>query len=301
MDKLAVMRAFAMAAKTHSFAEASRQSGLSRSQINKLVIALEDDLGVTLFNRTTRRVTLTNTGIAYLERVHQILSDIEESESLVKDNQESPKGDLKINAPMSFGTLFLSRVITEFMQDYPEIRVQLVLSDEKVDPVSNGFDLTVRIATPSNSFSLIEHDIIEVKRIICASPTYLARHSHPQDIEALKSAPCLHYGNLPSGNQWKLYGPDGEHHIKVNGVLCSNNAEVLKDACVAGLGLALLPTFIAGKDLKAGRLQQVLTDYRAPELQLSLLYPPNRHLSARIRLLVQFLQDKFAGEACWDK
>ena len=155
MDKLAAMSVFAEVAKTNSFADASRRLGMSRSQVNKLVIALEDDLGVTLFNRTTRKVTLTATGKAYLERVKPILADVAETESLVKDNQETPSGELKINAPMSFGTMHLSHAIIEFMKRYPQIHVQLVLSDEKINPVSNGFDMTVRIASASDSMALI--------------------------------------------------------------------------------------------------------------------------------------------------
>lgn len=296
MDKLTAMSVFSEVAKTNSFADASRRLGLSRSQVNKLVIALEDDLGVTLFTRTTRKVTLTATGTAYLERVKQILADVSETESLIKDNQENPSGELKINAPMSFGTMHLSQAIIDFMSLYPDIRVQLVLSDEKVNPVSNGFDMTVRIASPSDSMALIEHTIVEARRVICASPQFIERYSKPITLECLKQSPCLHYGNLPSGNNWKLTGPDGEKSIRVNGVLCSNNAEVLRDACIAGMGFALLPTFIAGKALDEGKLVQVLNEYQAPELQLALLYPPNRHLSARIALFVKFMQDRF-GQA----
>lgn len=274
---------------------------MSRSQINKLVIRLEDELGVTLFNRTTRKVTLTATGTAYFERVRQILSDITETESFLKERQETPSGDIKINGPMSFGTLHLSQAIVEFMELYPDIRVQLILTDELVDPVSNGFDITIRIASPTDSLSLIEHDIVEARRIICVSPAFLAVNPVPQTPESLRNLPCLHYGNLPTGNSWKLKGPEGERNIKVNGVLCSNNAEVLKDACVAGMGFALLPTFIVGDALTSGQLVQVLSDYQAPELSLCLLYPPNRHLSTRIRLFVKFIQQKFGDKPFWDE
>lgn len=293
MDKLTAMSVFAEVAKTDSFADASRRLGMSRSQVNKLVIALEDDLGVTLFNRTTRKVTLTATGKAYLERVKHILADVSETESLVKDNQETPSGELKINAPMSFGTMHLSHAVIDFMKRYPQIRVELVLSDEKINPVSNGFDMTVRIASPSESMALIEHTIVEVRRVICASNAFLASYELPLTLDCLKQSPCLHYGNLPSGNNWKLTGPDGEKSIRVNGVLCSNNAEVLRDACAAGMGFALLPSFIANEALKNGQLVQVLEQYHAPELQLSLLYPPNRHLSTRIALFVKFMQERF--------
>ncbi len=300
VDKLAAMKAFAMVAKTLNFAEASRQLSLSRSQVNKLVIGLEDDLGVSLFSRTTRKVTLTATGRSYLERVQQILSDIQETESLVRDDQESPSGSIKINAPMSFGTMHLSNAIIEFLKLYPNINVHMLLSDDLIDPVSNGFDMTIRIAKSTDSISLIEHQIVEAKRIICASPSFLEKQPIRGNIEQLKDLPCLHYGNLPSGTTWKLSGPEGEKNIRVNGSFCSNNAEVLKDACAAGLGLALLPTFIAGKEIQSGQLKQVFSDYKAPEIHLNLLYPPNRHLSARNKLFVKFILQKFGDKPYWD-
>lgn len=300
MDKFAAMSAFVDVAEAESFSEAARKSGRSRSQINKLVINLEDNLGVTLLNRTTRSTTLTPTGIAYLERVKAILNDLEETEDLIQFNQHSPSGALKINAPMSFGTMHLSSAVVEFMQKYPKISVQVVLSDTLVDPVSNGFDMTVRIASPTNSLALVEHTIVESKRVICVAPQFLEKYGEPSTVEELRDLPCLHYGNLPSGNNWKLLGPEGEKMIKVNGVMCSNNAEVLRDATIAGMGLALLPTFIAGEDLQTGRLVTVLRDYAAPPIHLCLLYPPNRHLSARVRLFVKFIQERFEDTPYWD-
>ncbi|WDE02150.1 LysR family transcriptional regulator [Thalassomonas actiniarum] len=300
MDKFSAMKAFVDVAEAESFAQAARKTGRSRSQINKLVINLEDHLGVSLLNRTTRSTTLTPTGVAYLERVKGILNDLEETEALLQTNQHSPAGELKINAPMSFGTMHLSPAVIEFMQKYPKISVQVFLSDQLIDPVSNGFDMTVRIASPTDSLALVEHTIVESKRIICASPKFLEQYQEPVTVEQLRDLPCLHYGNLPSGNNWKLHGTDGDKMLKVNGVMCSNNAEILRDAAVAGMGLALLPVFIAGKDLQSGKLVNVLREYTAPPIHLSLLYPPNRHLSARVRLFVKFIQEKFGGSAYWD-
>ncbi len=300
MDKLASMTAFIKVAELGSFAEAARQLGQSRSQVNRSVIALEDSLTVTLLNRTTRKVSLTPTGSAYLTRAKSILDDLRETESLIKSDNEHPSGEMKINAPMSFGTMHLGPAIVNFMERYPDIKIQLILSDEFIEPVSNGFDMTVRIAEPTNSSALIEHNIVQIKRILCASPSFLSSASEPQTLKELSGLPCLHYGNLPSGNNWKLMGPDGEKNIRVSGILCSNNAEVLRDAAVAGMGVALLPTFIAGAELQNGRLVSILNDYTAPAISLNLLYPPNRHLSTRTRLFVNFMYERFGESPQWD-
>lgn len=300
MDKFSAMGAFVKVVEAGSFAEAARQLGQSRSQINRLVINLEDELSVTLLNRTTRSVSLTPIGAAYWQRAKAILDDLQETENTVRASHDQAIGEIRVNAPMSFGTLHLGPAIADFMKRYPQIRVQLILSDEMLDPVASGFDMTLRIAEPSGSLALIEHIIAPVTRILCCSPAFFGSLSKVVTIDSLKELPCLHYGNLPSGNQWKLTGPDGLHQIRVNGVLCSNNAEVLCQAAVAGLGIALLPTFITGEELKKRRLQTILDDYESPPISLCLLYPPNRHLSARNRLFVKFMQNRFSEQPVWE-
>lgn len=301
MDKLTAIKTFSVVAKTENFAAAARQLGLSRSQVNKQVIWLEDHLSVSLFNRTTRRVNLTNMGKAYLERVAVILADLQETENFIQAEHAAPIGDLKINAPMSFGTMHLSSAIVDFMRQYPDIRVQLHLSDDKLDPVSSQFDMTLRIAAQTEQTALIEHQIVDIKRVLCVSTEFIDQHGRPDSLEELRSLPCLHYGNLPSGSAWILKHGHSDHRIQVDGVLCSNNADVLHDAALGGLGVALLPTFIVGDSLRTGKLIQILTEYSAPPLVLSLIYPPNRHLSQRIRLFVKFIQARFGVSPEWDK
>lgn len=297
MDKFASLQAFTKVAEAGSFAEAARLLGLSRSQVNRAVINLEDLLGVNLFNRTTRAVALTPTGQAFYERSKAILNDLAEAERAIQDDHETPQGDMKINAPMSFGTLHLGPVLVDFMQRYPHIKIQLILTDRLLDPLSEGFDMTVRIAESQASPSLIDHEIVEMPRLLCAAPSFLQTFGEPDRLEQLTGLPCLHYGNLPTGNRWTFDGPDGPAEVRVNGILCSNNAEVLCVAAVKGMGIALLPTFIAGPDLQAGRLRPLLTHYQAPRLKLCLIYPPNRHLSARVRLFVEFMHERFGARA----
>lgn len=300
MDKFASLNAFRQVVESGSFAQAARELGLSRSQVNRLVINLEDDLGVSLLVRTTRHVGLTPTGQAFYERARNILNELSEAEHQIQSDQEEPQGDIKINAPMSFGILHLGPALIDFMKRHPRIRVHLALNDHFVDPVSEGFDITVRIAEHREQPSLIDHEIVEVKRILCAAPDFLAEHRTPSVIQDLSALPCLHYGNLQAGGSWHLFGPEGSVQVRVNGVLCSNNAEVLRDAAINGLGIALLPTFIVGPELQTGQLVSVLPAYHAQPIYLRMIYAPNRHLSARIRLLVKFVQARFGDRPYWD-
>jgi DNA-binding transcriptional LysR family regulator len=289
MDKFESLRAFTRVVDAGGFAAAAREMGLTRSAVNKLVMHLEDDLGVQLLHRTTRKVTPTDTGIAFYERCIAILADLEEAELAVTRLHEEPKGTLRINAPMSFGTLHLGPLVADFLGRYPDLRVELALSDRIIDPIEEGFDITVRIAKPPESANLIVHELAKVPMVICASPSYLERQGTPTHPQDLKHHACLHYGHIASTNYWPLVGPDGEHQIKVHGPLCSNNGEVLRDAALKGRGLVLLPTFIVGQDLQQSLLQPVLAGYTAPEISICILYPVNRHLSTKVTLFTEFL------------
>jgi DNA-binding transcriptional LysR family regulator len=300
MDKLAALNAFSQVVRDGSFAAAARSLGQSRSHVNRLVIGLEDSLGVSLLTRTTRSLALTPVVQAFYARCDVILEDLAEAMREVQLDHEAPQGSMKINAPMSFGTLHLGPALIEFMRRYPSIQVQLTLSDRFIDPLADGFDITVRIAEPVHSPSLIDHDIVRIDRILCAAPALLERHGEPRSLTDLAVIPCLHYGDLPNGGRWRLTGPEGTIDLKVEGALCSNNAEVLCQAASDGMGVALLPTFIAAEAIRSGRLVPILRQFSAPELHLRLLYPPSRHLSARVRVFVNFMHDHFGGHAQWD-
>ncbi|MCC9621097.1 LysR family transcriptional regulator [Thalassospira sp. MA62] len=300
VDKLASLQSFVRVVEDGSFAAAARSIGQSRSQVNRSVAALEDTLGVQLLNRTTRQVSVTPSGQAFYQRAKSILGDLSDAEDAIRENRDTPSGDIRINAPMSFGTLHLGPALVDFAQRYPDIRVELALSDTFIDPVADGYDITVRIGRPVENLALIDHEVIGMKRVFCASPDFVRQHGVPTDIRDLTHLPCLHYGNLPSGGSWKVTGPDGPVSVQVNGVFCCNNAEVLRDAAVAGLGIAQLPTFIAGRELQTGRLVTILGDYAPPPLVLSLLYAPSRQFASRIRLLVAFIQERFGGRPQWD-
>jgi DNA-binding transcriptional LysR family regulator len=299
MDKLASIRAFTQVVQQGSFAAAARELRLSRSAVSKYVIELEQELGVQLLSRTTRSVRPTENGQTYYERCTAILSELEEADLAVTRLQSEPRGLLRVNAPMSFGTLHLGHAVADFMEKHPQLQIQLILSDQQVDPVQEGFDITLRIADLPSS-SLIARRIAPARRVVCAAPSYLARRGAPRHPDELRDHDCLTYGHLATGNQWKLTGPDGDHWIPISWTLCTNNAEVLRDAAVKGRGIALLPTFIAGADLQQGSLQSILSDYRAPEISIYAIYPETRHLSAKVRLFIDFLIERFGGRPHWD-
>lgn len=296
MDKFESIRAFTQVVVSGGFAAAARDMGLSRSAVNKLVINLENELRVQLLHRSTRVVTPTETGLAFYERCVEILASLEEAERSITQLHGEPRGRLRVNAPMSFGTMYLSPALADFLVQYPDLQVQLTLSDRFVDPIEEGFDVTVRIAQPQETASLIVHPLIPAQRVLCASPAYLDTHRTPAHPTELRHHSCLHYGQLAVENQWVLSGADGEYTISVNGVLCSNNGEVLRDAAVRGLGITLLPQFIVEDELRRGTLQIVLPNYHPPELSIYVIYPVNRHLSTKIRLLVDFLQEQFSEQ-----
>jgi DNA-binding transcriptional LysR family regulator len=294
MDKLTSLRAFVKVVELGSFSEAGRQLRLSRSAISKYVSDLEQELGVQLLNRTTRHASPNENGQAYFERALGILAELDAADHAVAQLQATPRGLLRVNAPMSFGTLQLGPALADFMALYPELQIQLVLSDEQVDPVQGGYDVTLRIADLESS-SLIARKIVAIDRVICASLSYLDQHGVPQHPDDLRNHALLTYGFLLTGNQWKLTGADGDHWIQPSWLLCANNAEVLRDAAVKARGIALLPMFIAGAALRTDELRTVLDDYKAPPLTLYAIYPPTRHLAVKVRLFIDFLVERFSA------
>jgi DNA-binding transcriptional LysR family regulator len=299
VDKLAAMEVFTQVVAAGGFSAAARRMGLSRSAVSKHISELETEIGVQLLFRTTRRMTPTEAGLAYDERCRAILDEVAETEAAITDAEQQPRGLLRVNAPMSFGILHLGPAVADFMAAHPDLQVQMILDDRFVDPVAEGFDVTIRIAEMEDS-SLIARRIGAARMAICAAPDYLARHGVPELPDDLRNYDCLHYGNLPSSTHWRLTGPDGTHRVPIRARLCTNNGQVLRDAAVAGLGICALPTFIVGPELQAGRLASVLPDYTFGEITLHALYAPSRYLAAKVRVFIDFLVDRFGDRPSWD-
>jgi DNA-binding transcriptional LysR family regulator len=299
MDKLDAMRALVKVVASGSYAEAARRLGVTRSAVSKGVMELEQGLGARLLDRTTRRVTPTEAGLAYYERCVSILSQIEETEAQVSRLHDEPKGILKVNAPLSFGFLYLGKAIADFMIRFDDLKVELTLTDRFVDPLEEGADVTLRIGTPADS-SLIARRIAPARLALVASPDYLSKHGTPEAPADLIDHRCLSYGHTTSMQRWHLTEKGEPISIAIGSCLSCNNGDVLRDAAVQGIGIANLPTFIVGDDIAAGRLKMVLPDNRPVDLTIHALYAPNRYLAAKTRVFIDFLVDRFGKAPPWD-
>jgi DNA-binding transcriptional LysR family regulator len=300
MDMFDSMRAFSRVVESGGFAAAARDLGLARSAVHKQVVKLEEALGTQLLHRSTRRVSPTETGQAFYDRCVPILAEVEAAVGQINELQQRPAGNLRVNAPMSFGTTHLAPVVAEYMAEYPEVHVELALNDRFVDPIEEGFDVSLRISAPRTLTSLVTRDICEARLVLCASPAYLAEHGEPGKAADLRQHRCLHYGYQESGVQWRLAYQGKEQSAAINCTMWSNNGEVLLQAALADQGIVLLPTFIVGADLQSGRLRTVLQAYEPPPRTISALYPRHRHLSAKVKLFVDLLEERLGGQPAWD-
>jgi DNA-binding transcriptional LysR family regulator len=299
MDKLDAMNAFAKVVAAGSYAEAARRLGLTRSAVSKAVMELEQLLGARLLDRTTRRVTPTEAGLAYYERAAAILADVEETEIQISRLHDEPRGVLKINAPMSFGIMYLGEAVAAFMTRYPELRIELVLNDRFIDPLEEGVDVTVRIGALADS-SLIARRLAPARLALVAAPEYLAHAGQPKTPSELRDHRCLAYGHMAAVHRWQLIQGSEVVTVQITSALCSNNGEVLRTAALAGNGIANLPTFLVGPDIAAGKLMQVLPDNPPAEFGIYALYAPNRYLAAKTRVFIDFLVARFGEEPAWD-
>jgi DNA-binding transcriptional LysR family regulator len=289
MSDLLQMKAFAAAVREGGLAAAGRHLGLTRSQVSKLVQALEQRLGVVLLVRTSRSLALTDAGREYHERVVDILARLAEAEQALAGRQLEAQGPLRVNAPMSFGLRRIAPSMAGFLASHPLVSVDLHLDDRVLDPIEGGFDVTVRVAALADS-ALVARRICDVPRVLCASPAYLARHGMPARPEDLREHDCLHYGYLASGTEWRL-SRRGEpaSAVAVRGRLCSNNADALQRLAIDDGGVALLPRFLVEEDLLSGRLREVLAEWSAPAIAAHALYLRAPRVPAKVRAFVDHL------------
>jgi DNA-binding transcriptional LysR family regulator len=298
VDTLTSMKVFATVVETGSFAAASNRLDLSRSMASKYVAHLEEHLGTRLLQRTTRKLTLTESGSGYYERCQQILADIAEAEQGATHLTAAPRGTLRMTIPVSFGVLHMGPLVADYLKQYPDVKIDMLLSDHRVDLIEEGLDLAVRIGAMPES-GLIAKKLASDRVAICGSPDYFARHGVPVTPQDLVHHNCLLYSYTPSGDEWKMAGPDGEHTVKVAGSLRATNGEMVKLAALGGIGLIRQPLFLAAAEIRAGRLVEVLTEYRSYDLGVYAVYPSRKHLSAKVRTFVDFLAERFALKSEW--
>lgn len=299
MELLAGMAVFARVVDAGGISAAARDLRLSKSAVSKQLAALEDRLGARLLQRTTRRMSLTEAGTGFLEHCRRVVAEAEAAESAVGALQAEPRGTLRINAPMTFGTMHLAAAMPDFLARYPQVSVDMALNDRLVDLLEEGFDVAVRIGRLADS-SLVARKLAPARRVIVASPSYLDRRGRPETLAELAGHDTLGYSYISTADEWRFHGPDGEESVRVEPRLKANNGEILLAACLAGAGVAAVPTFISGPSLRAGTLVRVLPQYESVGLGIHAVWPTARHLSAKVRAFVDFLAERFGPVPYWD-
>jgi DNA-binding transcriptional LysR family regulator len=301
MDSLQGIKVYCAVVEGGSFAAAAAKLKISRAMVSKHVMQLEDRLQTRLLHRTTRSLSLTEAGAEFHERASQVLADLEAAEQLARSSTSEPRGTLRINAPTTFATKHIATHIAEFLTLYPELNVDISLSDRFVDPIEEGYDLTIRITTKLPESTLIARALAPCKMVVCASPAYFAANGEPQTPDDLARHNCLSYSMSAMEDKWDFVGPYGRRYVvTVAGRVRSNSGDLLRTAIVSGSGVMLLPSFIVGEDIKAGRLKAVLLNYQAVERTIYAVYPSRKHLSAKVRALVEFLETKYGKKPYWD-
>ncbi|WP_116135350.1 LysR substrate-binding domain-containing protein [Trinickia diaoshuihuensis] len=297
MDTLSGLAVFVRAAETGSFVMAGRALGLSASAVGKSVAKLEESLGVRLFHRTTRRITLTDEGAIFFERCRHALQEIRDAQTQLSQVADAPRGRLRISMP-TIGYRLVLPVIAEFRARYPEIELDLDFSDRHVDVVEESFDVVIRGGEPVDS-TLKARPVAPYRFVICASPAYLARHGAPHAASELADHTCLRFKYASSGKlqAWLIDGVSALPATAAGAPLVFNNAEAILGAAIEGLGLAYLPDFLAREAIAAGRLKIVLERAVTLEGVLRALWPTNRHMLPRLRVFVDFLAERLGGEA----
>lgn len=294
------MRIFAEVANAGSFSSAARRMGLTRSAVSKSVANLEKSLGARLLNRSTRHLSMTEIGAAYAEHCKRIQQESELASQLVDSLHATPRGTLRVAASVAFGTLHLAPALSDFLNRYPDIDMDMTIIDRPVDLAEEGYDVVVRVCeTPPEN--MVARQIAPAGSRLCATPGYFERFGTPERPEDLARHNCLDYIHSGDQGMWRFTGPAGEIAVPVSGRLRINDDDALSQAVLGGLGLALLPTFLIGRDLQAGRLKAVLSEYIPISRHIYAIYLPTRHLPLKVRAFVEFLHDRFGPTPYWDQ
>lgn len=293
MDRLTEMEAFATVVDQGGFTDAAKKMGISKSAVSKHVSSLETRLGARLLNRTTRRVSPTEIGLAYYDRARRVLNDAGEADALVTAMQSAPSGMLRVSVATDFGVNHLSPILGDFLHAFPDITVNMVLNNRYVELISEGFDMAIRVGELEDS-SLRARKLTETNKRMIASPEYFKKHGHPQRIDDLNDHKLLHYSNQAAGNVWKITAPSGEvRQVRTAGSLTVNDGQSLLNAAIGGLGIAYLPSFLYAEPMRQGLLEDAIPDLPMETQGIYAIYPPGRYTQPKVRAFIDFLVEKF--------
>ncbi|EYD78153.1 Transcriptional regulator, LysR family [Rubellimicrobium mesophilum DSM 19309] len=296
MDRLTEMEAFAMVVDQGGFTDAAKKMGISKSAVSKHVSALEARLGARLLNRTTRRVSPTEIGLAYYDRARRVLNDAGEADALVTSMQTAPSGLLRISVATDFGVNHLSPVLGDFLQEYPGITVNMVLNNRYVELISEGFDMAIRIGELEDS-TLRARKIAETSKRMIAAPAYFAQYGRPEKIDDLNEHKLLHYSNQANSAVWKITAPSGEkRQVRTAGWLTVNDGQSLLNACISGLGIAYLPAFLYAEAMSKGLVEEAIPGLPVEVQGIYAVYPPGRFTQPKVRAFIDFLVDAFTDK-----
>ena len=292
---------FVAVVESGSYSRAAERLNITKSAVSKRISQLEDELGIRLIQRTTRHISLTEAGERYYEYVSQALAFAQQGVDAVAELQGEPRGKLKITAPMSFGVRHIAPFLTEFLQRYPHIELDLQFEDRMVDLVSEGYDLAIRIGHLTDS-NLIAKRLVTCHSVLCASPEYLAQHPAPTEPADLTHHNCIKYSYFRGGSEWTFCKSNKEFKVLPKGNMSVNNSEAIRRVLLSGLGIGQLPTFIVGKDVQEKRLVPIMSPYALPVHAVYAVYPVRKHLPQKVSLFIEFLNEKY-GQTLpyWDK
>ncbi len=296
MDRLTEMEAFATVVDQGGFTDAARKLGISKSAVSKHVSSLEARLGARLLNRTTRRVSPTEIGLAYYDRALRVLNDAGEADALVSSMQSDPSGLLRISVATDFGVNHLSPVLGTFLDEFPDISVNMVLNNRYVELISEGFDMAIRIGELEDS-TLRARKLTETTKRMIAAPGYIAKYGRPTKIDDLNEHKLLHYSSQAGGSVWKLTAPSGEkRQVRTAGGLSVNDGQSLLNAAISGLGIAYLPSFLYADAMAKGLVEDVIPDLPVETQGIYAVYPPGRFTQPKVRAFIDFLVNAFADK-----
>lgn len=294
MDRFLEMKTFNAVVDAGSFVKAADALEMSKAAVSRYVVDMETRLGVRLLHRTTRRLSLTDEGLLFYSRSKELLAELQEAEDEITSRSEAASGLLRINAPFTFGIIHLAPLWGVFRAQHPKVTLDITLADRVVDLVEEGYDVAIRIATLESS-TLVSKRLATTRIVLCASPSYLELHGTPKHPGELAHHAVISYSYFSTKDEWRFVGPQGPVSIKTNPCIHTNSGDTCRAAALAHQGVILQPTFLVGKDLSDGTLVELMPEYRSIDLGIYAVYPTRKHVSAKVRALIEFLAAHFAG------